>query len=291
MLIANSIWGLTTPMAKVVLLFGSITFLSLTSFRLFGAAILFWVASLFTKKEKVNFHDLTLLFLASLFCIVFSQGSFMMGLSMTSPIDASIMTTTTPIFTLIISAIYLKEEITWIKIAGIFLGAAGAILLILSGKESISSGSVLGNCLCMFAQLSFSIYLVMFKGLIDRFTPVTLMKWIFTFAFLCFIPFSFHSVESVTYSTLTHRIYFYIAAIVLGGTFLSYLLVSVGQHVLRPSVVGMYNYIQPIVAAVVTVLWGMDTFGLTKTLAVIMVFSGVFMVNKGKLKIYPSYSE
>ena len=191
MLIANSIWGLTTPMAKVVLLFGSITFLSLTSFRLFGAAILFWVASLFTKKEKVNFHDLTLLFLASLFCIVFSQGSFMMGLSMTSPIDASIMTTTTPIFTLIISAIYLKEEITWIKIAGIFLGAAGAILLILSGKESISSGSVLGNCLCMFAQLSFSIYLVMFKGLIDRFTPGHSDEMDFHFRFSLFYPFFF----------------------------------------------------------------------------------------------------
>jgi drug/metabolite transporter (DMT)-like permease len=290
MLAANSVWGLTTPMAKIVLLFESISFLSLTSLRLLGAAIAFWIASLFTKKEKVNLHDLKLLFFASLFGVVFNQGSFMMGLTLTSPIDASIITTTTPIFTLIIAAFYLKEEITWIKTAGIALGAGGALLLILSGKATISASSVLGNSLCMLAQLSFSIYLVMFKGLIDRFSPITLMKWIFTFAFFCFIPLSFHSVEAVNYHTLPLRIYLYMAAVIFGGTFLTYLLVSVGQHNLKPSMVGMYNYVQPVVASVVAVVWGMDTFGLTKTIAVVLVFTGVFLVNKGNFKKISHYN-
>lgn len=283
MLTANSIWGLTTPMAKIILLFESISFLSLTSLRLLGAAIAFWIASFFTKKEKVNSRDLRLLLFASLFGIVFNQGSFMMGLTLTSPIDASIITTTTPIFTLIIAAFYLKEKLTWIKTAGIVLGAGGALLLILSGKTNFSGGSVAGNFLCLLAQLSFSIYLVMFKGLIDRFTPVTLMKWIFTFAFICFIPFSFRSVEAVNYGILTQRIYLYLFAIIFGGTFLSYLFVSVGQHILKPSTVGMYNYVQPVVASIVAVLWGLDTFGLTKTIAVVLVFTGVFLVNRERL--------
>jgi drug/metabolite transporter (DMT)-like permease len=280
MLAANSVWGLTTPMAKVVLLFESVTFLALTSYRLLSAAILFWIASLFTKKEKVNGHNLLLLFLASLFCVVFSQGAFMMGLSMTSPIDASIMTTTTPIFTILISAVYLKEKMGWLKITGILLGAGGALLLIVVGKHSLSRGSVTGNLLCMFAQLSFSIYLVMFKGLIDRFTPVTLMKWIFTFSFLCFIPFSFPFMEAVKYAVLPARIYLYTAAVIFGGTFLSYLLVSVGQHSLKPSVVGIYNYVQPAVASLFAVIWGIDTFGWTKATAIALVFTGVFLVSK-----------
>jgi drug/metabolite transporter (DMT)-like permease len=291
MLVANSIWGFTTPMAKIVLSVGSVTFLSLTSVRLLGAAVVFWIASIFTKREKVNARDLFLILMASIFGIVFAQGAFMKGLSMTSPIDASIMTTTTPIFTLIISAIYLKEEITSLKIGGILLGAFGAILLIISGKQHIDSGSVIGNCLCMLAQLSFSIYLVMFKGLIDRFSPVTLMKWIFTFAFLCWIPFSYNAVINVNYPALSYKIYFYLGAIIFGGTFFSYLLISVGQHSLRPSVVGMYNYIQPVVASGVAVFWGMDTFDLIKFIAVFLVFTGVYLVNKGKLKIYPAYSE
>jgi drug/metabolite transporter (DMT)-like permease len=206
----------------------------------------------------------------------------MMGLTLTSPIDASIITTTTPIFTLIIAAFYLKEKITWIKTAGIVLGAGGALLLILSGKTNISGGNVAGNLLCLLAQLSFSIYLVMFKGLIDRFTPVTLMKWIFTFAFICFIPFSFRSVEAVNYHLLPQRIYLYLFAVIFGGTFLSYLFVSVGQHILKPSAVSMYNYVQPVIASIVAVLWGLDTFGPTKTIAVALVFTGVFLVNKEK---------
>jgi len=285
MLTANSIWGLTTPMAKAVLLFESVTFLSLTSYRLLGAAVVFWIASFFTKKEKVSSHDLVLLFFASLFSIVFNQGFFMKGLSVTSPIDATIIATTTPIFTMIISAIYLKEEVTWVKIVGILLGAGGALLLILAGKSNAASaGNGLGNLLCMLAQLSFSIYLVMFKGLIDRFSPVTLMKWIFTFASLCFLPISLQSMESVHYDALTTQILLYTAAIIFGGTFLSYLFVSVGQHSLKPSVVSMYNYVQPVVASVIAVLWGMDSFGLTKTIAVILVFTGVFLVSKGKFQ-------
>lgn len=285
MLTANTMWGLMSPVAKAVLLFGPVSYLSLTSFRMAGAAVVFWIASLFTKREPINRHDLFLLFWASLFAIVFNQGSFIMGVSMTSPVDASIITTTTPIFTMIISAIYLKESISWKRVLGIMIAVSGALLLILNSHHAATGNShpasgVWGDLLCLLAQLSFSIYFVMFSGLTDRYSPVTLMKWMFTFATLCCVPVSYTHLVRIDYAALPLGIFLGIAFIVLGGTFLSYLLIPVGQRILRPTVASMYNYFQPMIAALLAVLWGMDSFGIVKSLAVLMIFSGVFLVTQ-----------
>lgn len=181
MLGANILWGLMSPVSKAVLIAGPISALSLTTFRMVGAAVIFWLASLFTKKEHVNHQDLMKLFFAALLGIVLNQGSFIFGVSLTSPINASIVTTTTPIITMIIAAFYLKEPVTGKKVIGIFVGAAGALLLILSSQSAAAGGgkssNIWGDLLCLLAQFSFSFYFVLFKGLIGKYSPITLMKW------------------------------------------------------------------------------------------------------------------
>ena len=140
-LTANIIWGLNSPISKTVLNSGDISPFALTTFRMVGAAAAFWLVSLFTKRENVPPKDLAMLFFAALCGIVFNQGVFIFGLSMTSPIDASIVSTTAPIITMIIAAFYLKEPITNKKVSGIFLGAVGALMLIMSGQSTnVSSG-------------------------------------------------------------------------------------------------------------------------------------------------------
>lgn len=285
MLGANVLWGLMSPVSKAVLIAGPITALSLTTFRMMGAAIIFWLASLFTKKEHVNHHDLMKLFFAALLGIVLNQGSFIFGVSLTSPINASIVTTTTPIITMIIAAIYLKEPVTGKKVLGIFIGAAGALLLILSSQTTGGEGkssSIWGDLLCLLAQFSFSFYFVLFKGLIGRYSPVTLMKWMFTYASICTIPFSYNHISAIDFANLPTELYMGIAYVVIGGTFLPYLFIPVGQNLLRPTVACMYNYVQPIVASLIAVLWGMDTFGVMKGIAVALVFIGVYIVTQSK---------
>lgn len=285
MLSANVLWGLMSPVSKAVLIAGPISALSLTTFRMMGAAIIFWLASIFTKKEHVNHQDLMKLFFAALLGIVLNQGSFIFGVSLTSPINASIVTTTTPIITMIIAAIYLKEPVTGKKVLGIFIGAAGALLLILSSQAAGSEGknsSIWGDLLCLLAQFSFSFYFVLFKGLIGRYSPVTLMKWMFTYASICVIPFSYHHISAIDFANLPAELYMGIAYVVIGGTFLPYLFIPVGQNLLRPTVACMYNYVQPIVASLIAVLWGMDTFGVMKGIAVALVFSGVYIVTQSK---------
>lgn len=286
MLMANIIWGLNSPIGKAVLDSPYVTPLSLTTFRMVGAAIAFWAASLFTKKEHVKPEDLFMLFFAALFGIVLNQGSFIFGLSLTSPIDASIVCTTTPIVTMIVAAIYLKEPVTGKKVLGIFIGAMGALILILSSQSAATgkSGSVWGDLLCLTAQISFAIYLTVFRNLITKYSAITIMKWMFIYASMCFIPFSYRDVASIEFARISTEVYAGIAFVVLGATFLAYLLVMVGQKNLRPTLVSMYNYVQPIVVSAIAVAMGMDTFGWSKAGAIVLVFTGVYIVTQSKSK-------
>jgi len=226
------------------------------------------------------------LFFAALLGIVLNQGSFILGVSMTSPIDASVVTTTAPIFAMIIAALYLREPITGMKIAGVAIGAVGALMLILSSPAAASSGSgsIGGDLLCMFAQLSYATYFVVFKGLIGRYGPVTLMKWMFLFATLCWLPFGAEDFVSTRWQAFGWRNFAEVGFIVLGATFLTYLLLPVGQKNLRPTVGCMYNYLQPLVASLVAVLAGMDRFTTIKAAAVVLVFAGVYAVTRSKSK-------
>lgn len=281
---AETMWGLMAPIGKFILSGAVITPLLMTDFRMIGAACLFWIASLFTQPEHVNHKDMLSLFFAALFGIVFNQGTYIFGLGMTSPINASIVTTSLPILTMVIAAIYLREPITRKKLLGVFMGAVGALLLILSGQPMSGgqSGSIGGDLLCLFAQFCFSLYLVFFKGLIGKYSPITLMKWMFTYASICLIPFSYTEIVQLDWSLLDYKVIAGLVMVVFCATFISYLLIPIGQKNLRPTVTSMYNYLQPIVASILAVAWGMDSFNALKIVAVILVFSGVFFVTQSK---------
>ena len=281
-LTANVMWGLMAPIGKSAL--QEFSALSVTTFRMIGAAAAFWMLSIFCKQEHVNHRDMLKIFFASLFALVFNQGIFIFGLSMTSPIDASIVTTTLPIVTMIVAAIYLKEPVTGKKVIGIFLGSIGALTLILSSQGSTDGkgGSIPGDLLCLLAQISFSFYLAIFKGLISRYNIFTLMKWMFTYAAICFIPFSYHEVSTIHFHEISTSTWACVAYVIVGGTFLAYILMMIGQKTLRPTVISMYNYVQPIVGTSVSILLGMGTFGVAKGIAVALVFTGVYIVTQSK---------
>ncbi|MCD7898498.1 MAG: DMT family transporter [Bacteroides sp.] len=283
-LAASVMWGLNAPIGKVVL--NSFSALSVTTFRMVGAAAAFWIFSFFLPKEHVSSKDLLRLFFAALFGVLFNQGLFTFGLSLTSPIDASIITTTAPIITMIVAAIYLKEPITHKKVLGIFIGALGALILIFSSQASSTSASssILGDILCLLAQLSFAIYLTVFKDLILKYSPITISKWIFIYASICIIPFSYRDISVIDFSAIPIDMILRIAYVVLVATFLAYICMMTGQRTLRPTIVSMYNYVQPIVASISTVILGMDTFGWKKWIAIGLVFLGVYIVTQSKSK-------
>lgn len=199
------------------------------------------------------------------------------------PIDASIVTTTAPIATMIVAAIYLKEPVTGKKVIGIFLGYQVMTLILSSqGSTDGKGGSIPGDLLCLLAQISFSFYLAIFKGLISRYNIFTLMKWMFTYAAICFIPFSYHEVSTIHFHEISTSTWACVAYVIVGGTFLAYILMMIGQKTLRPTVISMYNYVQPIVGISVSILLGMGAFGIAKGIAVALVFTGVYIVTQSK---------
>lgn len=280
-LCANVLWGLMAPIGKSAL--AEFSPLAVTTFRMVGGAACFWLLSMCCKKEHVNHRDLLTLFFAALFALVFNQGVYIFGLSLTSPVDASIVTTTLPIVTMIIAALYLKEPVTGKKVLGIFSGAMGALILILSSQNAASGGgSILGDMLCLAAQISFSIYLTVFKGLSQRYSPVTLNKWMFVYASMCYIPFSYCDIAAIQWETVPASAILQVGYVVLGGTFVAYICLMAAQRHLRPTVVSMYNYMQPTVASIVAIAIGMATFNVQKGIAVVLVFLGVYFVTQSK---------
>ena len=180
MLAASTMWGAMAPVSKYVMSAGLIGSIVVTDVRIFGAAVLFWVFSLFTGGEKVDRKDYLKMFFAGLFAIVLNQGVYITGVSMTSPVDASIITTSLPIVTMIFAAIWLKEPITVMKAGGVLLGLGGALLLVFGnrlmpgagapGSASAGSSNLLGDLLCFCAQCSYAVYLVLFKDLIVKYS-------------------------------------------------------------------------------------------------------------------------
>lgn len=285
MLCAGTCWGLMAPIGKDAMLNG-IDGIDLVSFRVLGGALLFWLTSLFTKKEHVPVKDILLLGCAGLFALVFNQCSYTIGLNLTSPSNSSIMTTSMPIFAMVLSFFILKEPITWQKAGGVILGCTGAVIIITTSATAGNAkvGNIWGDLLCMSAQLSFALYLSLFKPLIQKYSLFTVNKWMFTWATLIIWPFTLGHVSSIDFASVPMSTWWETGFVVFFGTYISYICMMVGQQTLRPTVVSVYNYMQPMVSVSVSVAAGLAVFKTSQALAAILVFSGVWFVVKSKSK-------
>lgn len=285
MLCAGTCWGLMAPIGKDAMING-IDGIDLVSFRVLGGALLFWLTSLFTKKEHVPVKDILLLGCAGLFALVFNQCSYTIGLNLTSPSNSSIMTTSMPIFAMVLSFFILKEPITWQKAGGVLLGCAGAVIIITTSATSGNAkvGNIWGDLLCMSAQLSFALYLSLFKPLIQKYSLFTVNKWMFTWATLIIWPFTLGHVSNIDFASVPMSTWWETGFVVFFGTYISYICMMVGQQTLRPTVVSVYNYMQPLVSVSVSVAAGLAVFKTSQALAAILVFSGVWFVVKSKSK-------
>lgn len=279
---AAVLWGCNAPMIKDLQGLG-VPALVVADMRAVGAAVAFWVMSLFVGGgERVSVSMLGRLCVAGILCIVLNQVLFTVGVNYTSPIDATVISTMLPIVTMIFAAIILKESITGMKVVGIAVGAAGALTLVFGGGGSSVGGGLVGDALCFTAQVSCALYMVIFSNTIHRYSVVTLMKWLFLFSAIIVTMVTWPSVVAVDYASLPLKAWGEMLFIVFGGTFVSYIFFTGGQKLLRPTVVSMYNYVQPIVATVLSVAMGVGTFGVGKVTSMAMVFVGVYIVTHAK---------
>lgn len=283
MLGANVMWGLMSPVTKMVFAAGTVLPLVMVDFRVAGAALLFWITSLFLPKEHVPLPDMLRLFGAGMLGVLLNQGCFIIGVSLTTPGEASLVTTTMPMWVMLLAWLFLHEPITLKKFGGIVLGAAGAIILITgSGVTAVGSNPALGDFIVLCAQLSYALYLTLYRNFIKKYSLVTLMKWMFLSATMVALPSTFRLLAATAWADITSMEWWGTGYVVVCGTFLSYICIMIGQKRLRPTLVGMYNYVQPIVATITGIVLGMDSFTLVKAVAIALIFSGVWLVTMSR---------
>ena len=281
-LVAYSIFGFNIIVCKDLTSGGLISPLAIFCLRAIGAGSLFWLISLFMPAEKVEKKDYLKIFAASMLGFFTCQITFLIGIPHITPMDCSILTAMSPIYTMAIAAIAIKEPISWQKALGVGISFAGIIYLIIS-KTGATGGpaetTMFGVFMIILNSLSFSMYLGIFKPLIGKYHVVTFMKWIFLFAFAVSVPFAGKEIVTLDWASIPGIQVSELAYLIVCATFITYFLIPVGQKRIRPTLVSMYSYVQPIIAIVISICIGMDVLTWQKVLAAIMVFGGVIIVS------------
>lgn len=248
--------------------------------RVFGAGVLFWVVGLFLPKQKVIFKDLIRIFFAALLGIALNQALFFEGLTLTSPVDASMIHVLNPLIVLMLSSIFLKENITVWKVIGIILGASGAMMIILNnGNIDFSSKNIHGNLLILANCTAYASYLVVNKPLIQNYQPIVLMKWLYLFGFILILPYAGSSVTEIQWSEISLNGWGALFYIVVAVTFGAYYLTMYGLKSLSPIVVSIYIYLQPIFSTLIAIFYFHESVSMQKILASVLIFSGVILAS------------
>ena len=257
MFMACAIWGLMSPIGKDAMTHG-LDGIDMVSFRVAGGALLFWITSFFLPKEHVPLRDKLTFAGAAVFGLVCNQCCFTIGLSITSPVNASIVTTSMPIFAMLLSFLILHEPITWKKAGGVAIGCCGAVTLIMTSLAATDSkvGDMRGDLLVLGAQLSYALFLSLFNKFIKKYSIFTVNKWMFLWATVIVWPFTGYHVVQTDWNAVNTTTWMETAYVVVFGTFVWYILIVNAQKVLRPTVVAIYNYVQPLVAVIVSLAMG-----------------------------------
>jgi len=275
------IYGANYSIAKLVMDDNYIQPFGFIVFRVFCGLLLFWFFHLAFVHEKVEKKDFPMLILCAVFGVATNQLCFFMGLKHTTPINASLIMTTTPILVLVISSILIKERITLQKLIGITFGAIGAVILISRGGSfSFEQSQLLGDTMILVNAISYGIYLVLVKKLMDRYNPLTVVKWVFTFGFFMVLPFGWNDLMAIEWSTFSSTIWLAFVYVLVAATFIAYLFNAFALKIVNPSVTSIYIYLQPLLASIIALMMGKDELGLVKVLAGILIFTGVFLVSK-----------
>lgn len=288
---AYFIFGLNIVFCKDIANSGVMTPFELFALRSLVAAGLFWCATALSKREHVPWGDVLRMALAAVLGIAITQLSFLKAISITRSIDLSIVGSLTPVMTMFVAAAVLKEPLSLRKVGGVLLSFAGITVLIFNsstGGRGADSTSPLGVVLVMLNCLSFALYLGIFRPLITRYGVITLMKWMFSTAALLSVPFAAGRLTSLNWVDFPRPVLWQIGFLIVFATFVAYFLIPIGQKHLRPTVVSMYSYIQPVIAVVISILVGIDHLTWPKVLAAALVFAGVWAVNTSRAAAQPN---
>jgi drug/metabolite transporter (DMT)-like permease len=283
---ANFIFGANFSVVKYITP-SAIQPLALNVVRILVTTILFWVFFAFKPgKMEVNRKDVTRFIVCGAAGVALNQLMFIKGLSLTTSIHAALLMLATPIIITFIAAWLLKERLDKIKFIGLALGIGGAINLIIQ-KDSLQSASdiIRGDIFVLLNAILYGFYLVMVRPLMEKYTALQVIRWIFTIGLFIILPIGWNEFTATNWQAIEPGHWTAIAFVVFGATFFSYLFNIYGVSVLGASATGAYIYTQPVFAAVIAMIFMGEEFTLSKALSALLIFAGVYLANFRSVKI------
>jgi drug/metabolite transporter (DMT)-like permease len=250
-----------------------------------AAVCIFIFHSIFVKKRITDRKDFLQLGISALFGVAFNMLLFFKGLSITTPINGSVLMMNTPIFVVVFAALYLKEKITIQKILGILVAAMGAILLMGGSRFNFSNDTVWGDVMVTANAIIYAFYLVYAKSLMQKYHPLTVTMWSFVFGWFVVLPFGAGEFLEIDFAAFTPKIWLFVGFITVGSTFVTYVLNAYALRKASSSLVGTYIYLQPVLATLIAIISGKDLLTFEKCCYILIIFCGVFLVSWRKNKV------
>jgi len=286
--LVSLIYAATFSIAKEVMPY-YIKPMGLITIRVWGAFSLLWVTHfLFVKESIYGKKDFLMLLKCAVFGVAANMLLFFKGLAITTPINAAILMVTTPLFVAFFSFFLLNEKVTKLKVIGLCFGVFGAILLLLGPSLSFNSSTLWGDVMVMTNAIIYAYYLIIAKPLLHKYSPLTVIKWTFFFGGLLVIPFGFTELKEVKWQAIPNSIWSAIIFLIIGATYITYVLNAWALRNANATLVGAYIYLQPVLATIIAVSIGKDSLTLPKVLFSLLIFIGVYLVglpNDAKSKI------
>ena len=256
-----------------------------TALRLAVGAAGFWLISFFTPREKVEKRDMWMILLGAV-NLYGTLWAFAEAMRYISPTYVSLISAMSPLLVMLMAAVFLKEPISTRKATGVFFGIAGALMMILFSLHGDAHYSNIGALLCFVNIIFYASYLLLTRSISPKYSPVTMMKWMFLFSFIMSLPLAIPTVKDspLLLGNAPAMAYVNMGIVALFATVLAYFLLPVALRYLRPTTVSMYSNLQPIITAALAIALGQDIFTWNKPVALILVIFGVFLVTTSRSK-------
>lgn len=235
-------------------------------------------------REKIEIKDFGRLLLCSFFGVVINTLMFFKGLSLTAPINASLIMTFTPVIVLLVSVISLKEQLSIKKTLGVTIAGFAVFKLVTQPSDGIHFSFDLGSCLLLINAVSYALFLITLKPLTQQYHPLTVTKWTFIFGVIMTAPFGVGELIPVKWSMIPPSVWAAVLFVLICATVMTYMLTMIAIKFANPSVVGVYSYVQPVLATIIAVAAGADIITPQKVIFGLLIFMGVYMVSYNQMQ-------
>jgi drug/metabolite transporter (DMT)-like permease len=259
--------------------------IALVGFRVAGAALTFLLlARISGRLQTIKRADWSLLIVSSILGLILNQWLFVKGLSLTTAINSTLLSTTIPVSTLLVSVALGTDRVTLRRVLGIALAAIGVLYLIGPGRAQFSSATRAGDLLIVSNSLCYGAYIAVSKDLVKRYNALNVITWIFVVGCVATIPVGIVSMASIPFRSVPLSVWLAIVYVILLPTAGAYYLNAWALARVPPSTVAVYIYLQPLFAFVLAPLILRESLSWRAVIASLLIFSGVLVVTRRREK-------